>query len=185
MNRRHFLVGMGCGTLAVGMGGAGLADMTPALPMATEERINLALERLQQGYHCSQCVFEPYAAELGLSVETGRKLTAPLAGGGIPGGNCGAIGSGYLILGAKFGSELPRTPDGQGHEEMLHMYAKVHQFVDQFTTQYGSITCLGLTGVNVFVTEGRQLGREAGAFANCGKYISTAISIMDQLIAQG
>lgn len=150
--------------------------------MTTERRVELALKRFKEGFHCSQCVLEPFAADFGLTPQTSRRLSAPLAGGTIPGGECGAVGSGYLILGLRFGSPDPLTPDGKGHTAMMNMYSRIHHFVQEFRARHGALSCTELTGVDVFTLEGRKLGRETGAFDNCGQYIADAIGMIDDLL---
>lgn len=182
MNRRTFLSSMGCAMLMMGCATDKHHNIkTKKTALTTNECIELALLRFQQGYHCSQCVFEPYAAELGLSVGLARRMSAPLAGGTLTGGECGAIGSGYLVFGARFGSEEPMIPDREGHNRIMKMYGRIHRFVGRFKAKHGETTCQGLTGINVFSPEERQAGRKLGAFDNCDQYIVDAITLIDQL----
>ena len=102
--RRTFLTAA-CG-ISSGLTGFSIQE-TPDTDWATEDRIALALMRFEMGFHCAQCVLEAYSEDFGMDSKLARKLANGLAGGSTVGGECGAVGSGYLVLGLRYGNTMP------------------------------------------------------------------------------
>jgi len=145
----------------------------------TGDRIALALMRFQMGYHCSQSVMEAYAMDFDLEPELARRIATALAGGSTVGGECGAIGSGYLVLGLKHTQNLPSYGDV---EKEVELFGRVERFVGEFRKRHGAITCHELLGVDVFTREGREEGLRRDLFATrCPNHIRDAITILDSL----
>jgi C_GCAxxG_C_C family probable redox protein len=153
---------------------------TPAgVPRTTEDRIDLALMRFQMGFHCSQSVMEAYADDFGLDPVLARRIAAALAGGSTVGGECGAIGSGYLVLGLRHSHTWPAYGDVDKEKDL---FGRVTRFVDEFKKRHGAITCRELLGVDVFTKEGRDEGLRKNLFATrCPQHIRDAITILDSL----
>jgi C_GCAxxG_C_C family probable redox protein len=178
--RRGFLANACC--IASAMGAWASASSTEehtASLLTTEDRIALALMRFKMGFHCSQCVLEAYAEDFEIGPELARKLAAGLAGGSTVGGECGAVGSGYLVLGLKFGKSLPAHGD-EGREPEL--WSSIRQFVTEFKERHGAINCRELLGVDVFSEEGRAEALRKDLFAErCPNFIRESITIIDSL----
>jgi len=178
--RREFIVGACClgsslGMLLAGTSGQGLPDSL----MTTEDRIALALMRFEMGFHCSQSVLEAYAEDFGIEPELGRKLSAGLAGGSTVGGECGAVGSGYLVLGLRYARSLPAHGNEARESEL---WSRIRQFVSEFKRRHGAINCKDLLGVDVFTSEGREEALRQNLFARrCPNYIRDSITIIDSL----
>lgn len=154
-------------------------DAAVAASLGTEERIALALARFRGGFHCSQSVLEAYAADIGLDAELARRLAAALAGGSTVGGECGVVGSGYLVLGAKYAGMLPAYGDTALEERL---WGRVRRFLAEFKARNGAITCRELLGVDAFSKEGREEALRRNLFATrCPKYIRDGIEILDSL----
>jgi C_GCAxxG_C_C family probable redox protein len=135
--------------------------------------------RFKMGYHCSQAVLEAYASDCGLEPEMARRLSSALAGGSTVGGECGAVASGYLVLGLKHGRTLPAHGNVQKESEL---WDRVRQFVAEFKKRHGAITCRELLGVDVFTAEGQREAEKRGLFvARCPQHIRDAITILDEL----
>jgi C_GCAxxG_C_C family probable redox protein len=166
-----------------------LADSLPALAqggsdtisvgLQTEARVDRALRQFGTGFHCAQCVLEAYAAEFGIEAMVARRMANALAGGSGVGGECGAVASGYLVLGLRHGSTKPAYGDVDNEEEL---FGRISRFVTEFKSRHGAITCRELLGVDVFTKEGRAEGLRKDLFATrCPNYIRDAIMIMDSL----
>jgi C_GCAxxG_C_C family probable redox protein len=133
--------------------------------------------RFRMGFHCSQCVFEAYASDYGLEPELARRLASALAGGSTVGGECGAVASGYLVLGLRHGRTLPAHGKVERESEL---WDRVRQFVAEFRKRHGSINCRELLGVDVFTAEGQREAVKKGLFVTrCPQYIRDAITILE------
>jgi C_GCAxxG_C_C family probable redox protein len=154
------------------------SDLVPT-SLTTEDRIALALLRFREGFHCSQSVMEAYAADFGLEPEMARSMAAALAGGSTVGGECGVIGSGYLVLGLKYAGFLPAHGDVEREDRL---WSRVRRFLAEFRTRHGAITCRELLGVDVFTKEGREEALRSNLFAGrCPNHIRSGIEILDSL----
>lgn len=151
----------------------------PAAALGTEEKIALALARFRGGFHCSQSVLEAYAADIGLDAELARRVAAALAGGSTVGGECGVVGSAYLVLGAQYADMLPAYGDTALEERL---WSRVRRFVAEFRRRNGGINCRELLGVDAFTKEGREEALRNDLFSTrCPKYIRDGIEILDSL----
>jgi C_GCAxxG_C_C family probable redox protein len=178
--RREFIAGSCClgSTLGVFFAGPSGQEL-PASLMTTEDRIAFALMRFEMGFHCSQCVLEAYAEDFGIEPELGRRLSAGLAGGSTVGGECGAVGSAYLVLGLRYGKSLPSHGNEAREPELWN---RIRRFVAEFRRRHGAIDCRDLLGVDVFTSEGREEALRRNLFAErCPNYIRDSITIIDSL----
>jgi C_GCAxxG_C_C family probable redox protein len=182
--RRTFLAAACCLGPALGSGNAhwepqdkGSDTTSPFLK--TEDRITLALMRFREGFHCSQSVFEAYAADYDLDPQLARRLAAALAGGSTVGGECGVVGSAYLVLGLKYAGDRA----AHGHTEREdRLWSRVRQFLSEFRKRNGAITCVELLGVDAFSREGREEALRKNLFVTrCPKYIRDGVEILDSL----
>ena len=113
------------------------------------------------------------------SLEEALRSGAALAGGSGVGGECGAVASGYLVLGLRHGSTTPAFGDVDKEKEL---FGRIARFVAEFKERYGAITCRGLLGVDVFTQEGREEALRKDLFTTrCPNYIRGAITMVDSL----
>ena len=86
----------------------------------TEARADALME---DGFHCSQCVF-PYAAfRLGMDRDEALRLSAGLGGGCFHGDSCGAVTGAAMALSIVFGFDRPNAEEA---DKLL--IEKVHEF---------------------------------------------------------
>jgi C_GCAxxG_C_C family probable redox protein len=131
------------------------------------------------GFHCSQCVLEAYSEDFGIDGRLARKLANGLAGGSTVGGECGAVGSGYLVLGLRYGNAMPAHGVEAREKEL---WDRIRRFVAEFKSRHGSINCRELLGVDVFTTQGRDQALKSNLFnTRCPNYIRDTIAIIDSL----
>lgn len=174
--RRTFLASACC--FGSGLSAALGRDPSESL-LTTEDRVALALMRFEMGFHCSQCVLEAYSEDFGLEPELTRRLAAGLAGGSTVGGECGAVASGYLVLGLRYGRSLPAHGDESREEELWN---RIRRFVAEFESRHGSLSCRELLGLDVFTSQGRQEALRKNLFATrCPNFIRDSINILDSL----
>jgi C_GCAxxG_C_C family probable redox protein len=147
--------------------------------LPTEARVDRALREFGMGFHCAQSVFEAYAADFGIDPLVARRMANALAGGSGVGGECGAVASGYLVLGLRHGSTKPAYGDVDKEAEL---FSRISRFVGEFKKRHGAITCRELLGLDVFTKEGREEALRKDLFTKrCPNYIRDAITIVDSL----
>jgi C_GCAxxG_C_C family probable redox protein len=157
--------------------GSGNESRSMGLP--TEARVDRALRQFGMGFHCAQSVFEAYAADFGIDPMVARRMTNALAGGSGIGGECGAVASGYLVLGLRHGSTTPAHGDV---DKEVELFGRISRFVEEFKKRHGAITCRELLGVDVFTKEGREEALRKDLFTRrCPDYVRDAIVIVDSL----
>jgi C_GCAxxG_C_C family probable redox protein len=156
-----------------------LAGPAPRPQLTCEQRVAVALTQFEAGFHCSQSVLEAYVDDFGLDPIAMRKMGAAIAGGSTAGGECGAVASGYLILGLRHGTGQP-TACQPGFEQAL--VSRLRQFVAEFRRRNGAITCRELLGIDVFDRVQWEAGQRRRIFATrCPGFIRDAITILEEL----
>ena len=141
----------------------------------------MAVERFTHGYTCSQSVLEAYAEDYDLDPMLARRISAGLAGGSAIGGECGAVGSAYLVLGLEYG-----LTENKDREKAMRAVMKIREFVARFREKHGAINCDELLGVDPFSEEGMRESMEKNFFeTRCVPLVRDTVAILDSLIAEG
>lgn len=179
IGRRKLLKVLGPEAAAAGALFCCVKATRPSPRLDTEDRVALALMHFKTGFHCSQSVLAAYADELDIDEELALRIAAGLAGGSTVGGECGAIGAGYIILGLKHARLEPSFGDTDREEEL---FGRIRRLVAEFRKRHGSINCVELLGTDVCTPVGRKQALEADLFTTrCPHYIHDAIAILDSL----
>lgn len=137
--------------------------------------VALADRLMEEGFHCSQCVF-PYAAQrLGMDRTEAFRLSAGLGGGCFHGDSCGAVTGAILALSMVYGFDAPNPGEA---DEML--VAKVREFEAKFVQEHGALLCRQLLGG--FDMADHEAEAPEGTYDNCPRYCETACRILDEMI---
>jgi C_GCAxxG_C_C family probable redox protein len=89
------------------------------------------------GYNCAQSVFLAFAEEVGLDIETAKKLSASFGGGkGRLKEVCGAVSGAFMAAGLFRGDY-----DVMDAEAKSAFYDYIHCMGDMFKAEYGSLLC--------------------------------------------
>jgi C_GCAxxG_C_C family probable redox protein len=127
---------------------------------------------------CCTGVLAAYAPELGMEIELAAGLGRGMAGGiGSLGHVCGAVSGAVLVMGAK------KTNKDNIHdmEAGLKAMETVREFVTRFEEQHSSIICNELIGHDISTPEKSEAAMKANAFANCPKFVESAVTILDDI----
>ena len=128
-------------------------------------------------YNCAQTVLVTYAEDYGL--DKNKALQAALGfGGGI--GRlqdiCGAVSGAVITLGLSSGFK-----EGDGRDKIDAVYTKVRSFIDDFTSQKGTIKCRDLLGCDLSSEEGNKFFRDNNLRdKNCREYIRLCCELLDK-----
>lgn len=132
------------------------------------------------GFDCSQVVAEYFAEDMGLSVETARKVAACYGGGCGVGVTCGAVVGALMALGMKYGQY-----DAEHMEQKKIMSEKRAAFFEAFSKEYGSPLCRDLLGFDLSIPEERQQVLEAGTMMTlCPRIVSDTIRMTEDLLQE-
>jgi C_GCAxxG_C_C family probable redox protein len=104
-----------------------------------------------------------------------RLATGFCSGMARTGGMCGAVSGGILAIGLYLG----RTTPADGIDPC---YEAVHEFLEDFTAHYNSISCLELTGVHLGTPEGQAAFVEKGKISECTNYVGEAARMVVEIV---
>ena len=103
-----------------------------------------AKDLFKEGYNCSQSAFCAFAEDLGMDLDTARKLSSSFGGGmGRMREVCGALSGIFMAAGLKYGYTSPVDKDAKtGH------YIRIQELAKKFKEKHGTIICRELLGVD-------------------------------------
>ncbi len=93
------------------------------------------------GLSCSMAVFGELAEQVGLDVETARKIAGAFGGSFTKHSVCGCVSGARMALGLKYSGSQPGCVEQQ---QLLRK--KVKEFEDIFADEFGSIICTDMLG---------------------------------------
>lgn len=99
--------------------------------------INRILGNFDQGFACSQSILLGFADSFELDEKTAKLISSTFGGGmGRLRRTCGALTGAYMVLGLKYGNELPTDLDTK-----LNSYKKVRELTAQFEDVFATSNC--------------------------------------------
>ena len=141
------------------------------------EPIDIAIERFNGRYSCSQSVFSAFAPRYGLSDETALKIASPFGGGMARQGHvCGAVSGALMVLGLARGSADPQDKET--------IYQLSQEFMARFEALHTSMLCRELIGYDLSVPEQARAARDTGVTGQrCPAFVRSAAEILVELLA--
>jgi C_GCAxxG_C_C family probable redox protein len=103
-----------------------------------------------------------------------RIATGFCGGWAYSGGMCGAVSGGIMSIGLSLGRNLPS-------DSRDACYEAVRIFLKKFSTQFGSVYCPVLTGVDLGTPEGHAEFDKKGQIKECTNYVGEAARIVVEL----
>lgn len=133
---------------------------------------------LDDGFHCSQCVFIHWARQMGLEEEFAAKITSGLGMGVNHGDSCGAVTSTVLALGLAHGfSDGAQSSAEGGIEDM------VKEFESAFIARNGSVLCRDLlSGGYDAADPDAKVPEGVDPWENCAKYCADAVELSERYL---
>ena len=138
-----------------------------------------ALEYFNKGFSCSQAVLCAFAADYSLDENTALKISDTF-GAGMRGlsESCGAITGAFMVIGLKHGRIDPE--DAEAKDKMSK---KILELVNQFKSEYITISCRELLGYDISDPEQRQKALEKGqAHDFCNKFVKLSAELLDEIL---
>ena len=148
--------------------------MTDNTEKMTEEK---AGELMDQGFHCSQCVFSYAAQRMGMDKSLALKLSAGLGGGCYHGDSCGAITAAALAIGMAYGFDQPNAT-----QEDQVLISNVKAMEARFQQENGALLCRHL--LQGFDKADPAAVAPEGTYSQCPQFCATACNILDELLGE-
>jgi C_GCAxxG_C_C family probable redox protein len=143
-----------------------------------KSRVEKAHALLDEYSNCCTSVLAAYATELGMEKDLAVRATRGMPGIGLLGNVCGAVSGATLVIGLKTTHES-NIHDIQARDKT---YETVREFVAKFEKHHSSIKCRELLGRDISTREKLQAASEENAFANCPKFVESAVNILDDIL---
>lgn len=103
-----------------------------------------------------------------------------MAGGmGGLGNVCGAVSGAVMVIGLKTTNE-DNIHDMEARFETMDT---VKEFIARFEEQHSSIECRELIGHDISTREKSAAAMKENAFANCPKFVESAVTILDDILS--
>jgi C_GCAxxG_C_C family probable redox protein len=140
--------------------------------------VDIAVERFDGPYSCSQAVFSAFAPQYGLTDELAVKISAPFGGGMSRQGNvCGAVSGALMVIGLARGSVDPK-------DKQL-VYRLGEEFIQRFESGHTSVLCRDLLGFDLSDPVQVQAARDQGVSTRlCPAFVRNAAEILTELLAR-
>ena len=127
------------------------------------EKAKLAQELHAQGYNCAQAVFCAFAEDLGVDMQTARRLMEGFGGGmGDRTNICGAVSGAVAAVGYFFSNGVAE----RGPQRNM-VYGKVSETTKAFDAIYGGNICANILQANP-----------------CGQKVYDAAAIVEKILAE-
>jgi C_GCAxxG_C_C family probable redox protein len=138
--------------------------------------VDIAVERFDGPYSCSQAVFSAFAPQYGLTDELAVKISAPFGGGMSRQGNvCGAVSGALMVIGLARGSVDPK-------DKQL-VYRLGEEFIQRFESGHTSVLCRDLLGLDLSDSEQAQAAKDQRLFTRlCPAFVRNAAEILSELL---
>lgn len=91
------------------------------------------------------------------------------------GSRCGALSGGIMSISLFTGRSEPGEPVDKN-------YANVRELMESFESQFGSTTCLGLTGCDLGTEEGQNAFYEQGLIEKCYQFTEGATRMAMEIL---
>jgi C_GCAxxG_C_C family probable redox protein len=145
--------------------------------MTKQEAMDKAQTFFDEGYACSQSVLLTFAGQFNLDEKTAKLIASTFGGGmGRLRQKCGAVTGGFMVLGLKYGNELPNDM-----ETKLTAYQKVRDLNHLVEEIHGTSNCFEI--LKKFASETEVAERKHHKII-CRKVVGDAVGLVYDLIHQ-
>jgi C_GCAxxG_C_C family probable redox protein len=107
-----------------------------------------------------------------------RIATGFCSGMARTGGMCGAVSGGIMAIGLSLGRSSP-------NDAIEPCYQAVRTFLERFSAEFNTLSCLELTGVHLGTPEGQAVFREKEQIKQCIDYVGEAARMVMEIVKSG
>ncbi len=145
--------------------------------METNQKVTNALIAHDNGCNCAQSVVTQFCEDFSLDQAAAMRLASPFGGGMYQGKTCGAVTGALIVLGLRYGFEVPHK------SAKLLMEEYNLNFINRFRQILGSTECNEIIGVDISDLDQRTKARVEGIFdQKCPRCIETAVRLVADLL---
>ncbi|THB66806.1 MAG: C_GCAxxG_C_C family protein [Gammaproteobacteria bacterium] len=138
----------------------------------------LAKERFDSGYACSQAIITCFCNEYDLNEADALKLSAGFAAGMQISETCGVITGAIMVLGIATCGEDCNNRDGRSK-----LYERINEFCEEFKRQNEFFDCSSLLGCDLSTEEGRQIAVNNNLFnMKCSSFVESGARILEGML---
>jgi C_GCAxxG_C_C family probable redox protein len=132
------------------------------------------------GFNCAQSVLKPFVKELGASEFEVMRLSAGFgAGMGRMQLTCGAVTGAYMVLGLKFGKQIP---DDESKEKVVSL---MQEFNAKFAKKNGSDSCRDLLQVDLKTEAGQGVFEKQELHKKvCTKCVESSVTLLEKIFEE-
>lgn len=183
-DRRDFIKMMTAGALSASLGplcifGREKSPKHGTKDVTQKSRAEEALANMQKYGSCCTGVLATYSPELGIEKDLAAGLGRGMAGGiGGTGHVCGAVSGAVMVIGLKTTNKSNINDMAAGFKTM----ETAKKFVSRFEEKHSSIQCRELIGHDISTPEKREAAMKANAYADCPKFVESAVMILDDIL---
>jgi C_GCAxxG_C_C family probable redox protein len=184
-DRRDFIKMMTAGAITASLGPMGVSGRENTAKSGTEEgpqedRVEEALANMQKYGSCCTGVLATYSPESGIAKDLAAGLGRGMAGGiGGLGHVCGAVSGAVMVIGLKTTNKDNINDMAAGMKSM----ETAKKFISAFKEKHSTIMCRELIGHDISTPEGIEAAMQANAYADCPKFVATAVTILDDIFS--
>ena len=131
------------------------------------------------GYNCCQAVSAAFADVTGLSEKQALAVGGGFGGGLRCGEICGAVSGAVMVLGMTH--PYADCTDLERKNEIARLTKEFHR---RFKAAFGCERCLDLLQADISSSEQFQAAKAAGVMKKCPVFITTAVEIVEQMLAE-
>ncbi len=142
-------------------------------------KADYAVSLFNGGLNASQAFQAAFCPDLGIEEDTALKLGAGLSGRVKYADDvCGAVISGILIIGLRFGNTDP--DDSASYERT---YSAVEEFVAEFKARNDTIKCSEILGIDVSTENGKETAEDQRLLADvCSNLVRDSAEILEMIL---
>lgn len=133
-----------------------------------------AAQRFLTHWNCTQAIMEAFVHDYGCDMATAQKISTAFAGGMCQGAFCGSFTGGFMVIGLAHGKE--GAPDKEVADRVMTLSSAMQ-------TQFGSLSCSSLLGVDMATSEGVQLAGKCGLYKSfCPKLVEATVRKLQEIL---
>jgi C_GCAxxG_C_C family probable redox protein len=133
-------------------------------------------ELFGSGYGCAESVLMAVCESLNMKSALIPRIASGFCGGiSNTNGMCGAVAGGIMALNIVYGR------DDAGEDKSIN-YQKVQQFINDFESTFGSVSCPGLTDCDLSTEEGHKKFKKLNIHQKCVDFTGEATRMVLELI---
>jgi C_GCAxxG_C_C family probable redox protein len=139
-----------------------------------------AKKKFDSGFNCAQSVLTPFARQMNIDVDMALKIASGFgAGMGRTQGTCGALTGAYMVLGLKYGKQMP---DDDSNDKVAGM---IQDLTHKFESEHGFTNCKDLLNVDLTTNKGQDAFAKNNLHSTvCTLCVNSAVDLLEKILGE-